>query len=81
MLINEIDVGKHAVIDCITDIELWCRSHGLKLNADKSDVIWLGSRQQLAKVSQADKNIHLPSGTLGASKRLFATSASSLTNT
>jgi len=27
------------IVDCIADIELWCRSHGLKLNADKSDVI------------------------------------------
>ena len=70
MLVNEIYAGKCTMIDCITDIELWCRSHGLKLNADKSDVIWLGSwytRQQLAMISQADKDLHLPSGTLRAS--------------
>jgi len=36
--------------------------------ADKSDVIWLGSRQQLAKVSEADKDIHLPSDTLRATE-------------
>ena len=68
MLVNDIDAGLHAVIDCITDIERWCRSHGLKLNADKSDVIWLGSRQQLVKINQADRNLHLPSGTLRASE-------------
>jgi len=68
MLVNDIDARKHAVIDCITDIERWCRSHGLKLNADKSDVIWLGSRQQLVKINQADRNLHLPSGTLRASE-------------
>jgi len=39
MLVNDIDAGKHAVIDCITGIERWCRSHGLKLNADKSDML------------------------------------------
>ena len=68
MLVNEMDARKNAIIDCITDIELWCRSHGLKLNADKSDVIWLGSRQQLAKLSQADKDVHLSSGSLRASE-------------
>ena len=60
MLVSDIDAGKRAMIDCVTDIELWCRSYGLKLNADKSDVIWLGSRPQLAKL--------LPSGTLRASE-------------
>jgi len=64
MLVNEIHAGKCTMIDCIADIELWCRSHGLKFNADKSDVIWLGTRQQLAMISQADKDLHLPSGTL-----------------
>ena len=69
MLVNEIDAGKNAMIDCITDIELCtCRSHTLKLNADKSDVIWLGSRQQLAKLSLADKDVHLWSGSLRASE-------------
>jgi len=47
---------------------VWCRSHGLKLNADKSDVIWLGTRQQLSRMSKADKDLHLPSGTLKASE-------------
>jgi len=55
MLVNDVEAGKQALIDCTNDIELWCRSYGLKLNADKSDVIWLGSRKQLAKVSQTDK--------------------------
>jgi len=40
----------------MVDIELWCRSHGLKLNADKSDDIWLGIRQQLVMINQADKD-------------------------
>ena len=68
MQVNEIHVGKRAMVDCIADIEVWCRSHGLKLNADNSDVIWLGARQQLSRMSQADKDLHLPSGTLKASE-------------
>jgi len=66
ILVCEINARKRSMIDCISDIERWCRSYGLKLNADKSDVIWLGSRQQLAKIGQAEKNLHLPSGTLQA---------------
>ena len=38
----------------------------MKLNALKSEVIWLGTRQQLAKLSQADKTLHLPDGALSA---------------
>jgi len=69
MLVSDIDAGKRAMIVCVTDIELWCQSYELKLNADKSDVIWLGSRPQLAKLSEAEKNlINLPSSTLWASE-------------
>ena len=41
-------------------------SHRLKLNAQKSEVIWLGTRQQLAKLNQVDMTIHLPDGALTA---------------
>jgi len=56
------------MIDCITNIELWCQSHGLKLNADKAGIIWLGTRQQIAMISQADKDLPVPGGTLRASE-------------
>ena len=68
MLVNEIQTGKSTIIDCIADVELWCRCHGLKLNADKSYVIWLGTEQQLAKMNEGDKDLSLPSGILRASE-------------
>ena len=40
------------------------QSFKLKLNAQKSEVIWLGTRQQLAKLSQADMTLQLPDGPL-----------------
>jgi len=68
-MLNKAYSCLRAMIDCVTDIELWCRLYGLKLNADKSDVIWLCSRPQLAKLSEpAEKNLHLLSGTLRASE-------------
>ena len=45
----------------------WSFTHKLKLNPDKSEVIWLGSRQQLAKLSEADKSLQLPDGLVRSS--------------
>jgi len=37
-------------------------------NCKLSDVIWLGTRQQLARTNQCDKDLHLPSGVLQTSE-------------
>jgi hypothetical protein len=37
-------------IGCAEKIESWMSSNRLKMNAEKTQVIWIGSRQQLAKV-------------------------------
>ena len=36
---------------CIMRIQEWMAANRLCLNADKTQVMWLGSRQRLAKVS------------------------------
>ena len=46
--------AKQTMIDCVSRIRKWSSSHRLKLHASKSEVIWLGSRQQLAKLSADD---------------------------
>ena len=38
------------LLRCICDINEWMSSNRLKLNADKTQFIWLGSPQQLASV-------------------------------
>ena len=48
-------------------ISQWSFAHKLKLNPDKSKVIWPGSRQQLAKLSEADKSVQLPGGLIRSS--------------
>ena len=35
---------------CVEQIDLWMGSNRLKLNAEKTQVIWVGTRQQLSKV-------------------------------
>ena len=39
------------LLACVADIDKWMSSNRLKLNADKTEFIWLGTRQQLAKVT------------------------------
>jgi len=39
------------VTECITHLDRWMTLNRLKLNADKTQLIWLGTRQQLAKLT------------------------------
>ena len=39
------------VTACINQLDRWMSSNRLKLNSDKTQLIWLGSRQQLLKVN------------------------------
>jgi len=39
---------------CLVDVNDWMRANRLRLNADKTQLIWLGSRQQLEKINVAD---------------------------
>ena len=48
------------VVGCISEIDAWMSSNRLKLNADKTQFTWLGTRQQLDK-------INIPSINLGSS--------------
>ena len=35
---------------CLVDVEAWLKASRLRLNPSKTQVMWLGSAQQLAKV-------------------------------
>ena len=39
---------------CLVDVNDWMRANRLRLNADKTQLIWPGSRQQLEKINVAD---------------------------
>ena len=58
-------------VSCTERIEGWMSSNRLKMNADKTQVIWIGSRQQLAKVNI--KEFQLLSANI-----LFSTTVSNL---
>ena len=39
------------ILACVADIDSWMSSNRLKLNADKTEFVWLGTYQQLRKIS------------------------------
>ena len=51
MFVSGIQTSMRAMLCCITDVEAWCQYRGLKPNGDKSEVLWLGTSQQIAKLS------------------------------
>jgi len=42
---------------CLTDVEAWLRASRLRLNPTKTQVMWLGSRQQLAKLDNTHVHV------------------------
>ena len=40
--------------DCLCEVEAWMRASRLRLNPQKTQLIWLGSRQQLDKLNITD---------------------------
>ena len=49
---NEIDEGISQLQNCISDIQTWMRTNLLKLNDDKTEVMLIGTRQQLSKLPE-----------------------------
>ena len=45
------------LLTCVSDIDRWMSSNRLKLNAGKTEFIWLGTRQQLAKLNMSPLQI------------------------
>ena len=46
-------MASRSMTSCIEELESWMTSNRLKLNADKTEFIWTGSRQQAAKINTA----------------------------
>ena len=47
-------VSTQRFIACVERIDAWMRSNKLRINADKTQLVWLGTRQQLAKLTTTE---------------------------
>ena len=54
---NEIDEGISRLQNCISDIRTWMRTNLPKLNDDKTEVMLIGTRQQLSKLPEVTVKI------------------------
>ena len=54
--------------ECITLIRDWMADNRLKLNEDKTQVIWLGTRQQLNKITE--ESLILPNATVQSTSKV-----------
>jgi len=60
----DIAAAKQDMVPGIAHIEANSSSLRHKLNADKSEFIVLGTRQQLSKISTSERDLQLPGGVL-----------------
>ena len=69
-----VDIGVARLEGCLTDIYTWMSQNKLKLNADKTEVLVLGTPKQRAKISvpsisvngEIVKILNIPIGNLGS---------------
>ena len=54
---NEVDAGISQLQECINDIRTWMRTNLLKLNDEKTEVMLIGTRQQLTKLPEVTVKI------------------------
>jgi len=54
VLPGEEAAGLHKLASCISELQTWCASRCLQLNAAKTELIWFSSRAALQKSSAID---------------------------
>jgi hypothetical protein len=59
--ISEVDSIRDHLCRCITDVQDWCASRRLQLNALKTELLWFGSRANLRKLAPADLTLKVGS--------------------
>jgi hypothetical protein len=49
---------------CAADVSKWCASRRLQMNSDKTEIVWFGSRAQLAKLAVHDCSLQIGAETV-----------------
>ena len=71
---SDAPLAVNRLTDCIDKIEHWMGCNRLRLNVDKTQVLWMGTRQQLEKIRIDELILH--SSTIQFSKKLGQSVAS-----
>ena len=56
--------GRLNIEECVSSIKDWCSSRCLQLNADKTEIIWFGSKTRLKKLDLVELSLRLGSTTV-----------------
>ena len=59
-----IDIVRLQLSTCVADVARWCDSRRLRMNSDKTEVVWFGSRATLAESSAHDRSLQIGSETI-----------------
>jgi len=63
---------------CLVDVSLWMSANRLKLNPDKTELLWAGSRHSLSLLRNSSLSLQLGDETVAASDHLDADSTRTL---
>ena len=44
-------------VECVECVDAWMSSNRLRMNAEKTQLVWLGTRQQLDKLSMTELSL------------------------
>lgn len=61
---NDVSTVRQHLSDCSADFMSWCAARRLQLNADKTEVMWVGSRHNLSKLVGQDLTLTISTETI-----------------
>jgi len=56
---SEVDLARDCLRACVADVRQWCQSRRLQLNSSKSEIIWLGTRHTLQKITPSNLTLEI----------------------
>ena len=74
---QEATTAAHRLEVCITDVQRWMEANRLKLNADKTELLWAGSRYGPALLGSSGPSLDLGTGPIRDHVRLLGVTISS----
>jgi len=58
-LASKVHRCRHRLSSCVRDLQEWCASRRLLLNASKTELIWFGSQSSLSRLKPADRTLEI----------------------